>query len=69
VRAGCHLCEAAEALLRSLNCAVTIVDVDCSPELVGRYGDAVPVLVINGQAVLSGAIREPAARKALGLAR
>jgi glutaredoxin len=69
VRTDCHLCAAAEALLRRLQCSVEIVDVDSSPVLQGRYGEAVPVLVAAGRVLLSGNIREHAARKVLGLAR
>jgi glutaredoxin len=69
VRTDCHLCAAAEALLRRLQCGVEIVDVDSSPVLQSRYGDAVPVLVAAGRVLLSGNIHEHAARKALGLAR
>ncbi len=65
-RAGCHLCEDAEALLRRLGYDVTPVDVDADPELQARYGEEVPVLTVDGRVVLSGNIREPAVRKALG---
>ena len=64
-RAGCHLCEDAEALLRRLGYDVTPVDVDADRGLQARYGDEVPVLAVNGRVVLSGIIREQAVRKAL----
>ena len=51
-RADCHLCEEMEAALSELapRCAFTVdvVDVDCAPELVARYGRHVPVLVHAG---------------------
>jgi glutaredoxin len=67
VRAGCHLCEQAEAIVRRLPCSLTVVDVDTSPDLQTCFGEKVPVLVVGGEAVLSGDIREGAARRALQL--
>jgi glutaredoxin len=64
-RAGCHLCEDAEALLRRLGYEVALIDVDADPTLQARYGEQVPVLVVDGRAVLSGIIGEPALRRAL----
>ncbi|HTE83823.1 MAG TPA: glutaredoxin family protein [Dehalococcoidia bacterium] len=65
-RRGCHLCEDAELLLGRLGCDLTVVDVDAEPALQSRYGDEVPVLVMAGQPVLSGILREEAVRAALG---
>ncbi len=64
-RAGCHLCEDAEALLQRLGYAAALVDVDADPLLQARYGEEVPVLAVDGRAVLSGIIREQAVRAAL----
>ena len=51
-RAGCHLCEAAEAELRRLQPGlphrVQVVDVDADPQLAARYGERVPVLLLGG---------------------
>jgi glutaredoxin len=48
-RAGCHLCENAEALLdRILPGQWTRVDVDSSIELERDYGDRVPVVLLDG---------------------
>jgi glutaredoxin len=69
VRAGCHLCEDAQALLHKMNVNVSLVDVDGDPDLVARYGDRVPALVSDGREVVSGIFREPALRKSLGPAR
>jgi glutaredoxin len=51
-RAGCHLCEAAAAVLAAergrARFALEVVDVDADPELVRRYGVRVPVVAIDG---------------------
>jgi glutaredoxin len=48
-RAGCHLCEDAEATLdRILPGQWTRVDVDSSIELERDYGDRVPVVLLDG---------------------
>jgi len=52
-RAGCHLCEVAEAdVARScadLELDFTSVDVDTDPELRAEYGDRVPVIMVDGR--------------------
>ncbi|TIC80262.1 glutaredoxin family protein [Nocardioides sp. GY 10127] len=52
-RAGCHLCEVAEAVVAEV-CAETgesydTVDVDTDPELVRRFTDEVPVTFVDGR--------------------
>lgn len=53
-RAGCHLCEDAEALLASLGVAFVRVDVSGNAELERRYGWDVPVLVRGEDVLLKG---------------
>jgi glutaredoxin len=52
-RAGCHLCEEAERVLRQEQAAagfgLDLVDVDRDPELARRYGVRVPVVAVDGQ--------------------
>lgn len=52
-RASCHLCETAWQILREEQSRfpfrLTSVDVDTDPELVARYGDKVPVVMVNGK--------------------
>lgn len=45
-RAGCHLCEQAEANLRALEYRYQPADVDADPALRARHGDDVPVLAL-----------------------
>ena len=50
-RAGCHLCEAAEAVLRDLapgRAEIRIVDIDADPELQRRFTVRVPVVEVDG---------------------
>lgn len=51
-REGCHLCVDAEAVVARVCAATGVgwarVDVDDSPELVARYGDYVPVVLVDG---------------------
>ena len=50
-RAGCHLCEAAEAVIRDVAGAdadVRLVDIDADPALTERYTVRVPVVEVDG---------------------
>jgi glutaredoxin len=51
-RAGCHLCEDAEAVLRQARAEtpfeLRLVDVDSDQALADRYGVRVPVVAIDG---------------------
>jgi glutaredoxin len=51
-RAGCHLCEEAERMVRAERAATAfqleLVDVDRDPELRRRYGVRVPVVAVDG---------------------
>ncbi|MFM7137792.1 MAG: glutaredoxin family protein [Planctomycetota bacterium] len=59
-RRGCHLCEQAEDMLAALGVGATRVDVDADPEAAARYGLRVPVLDVDGVAVLEGRFEERA---------
>jgi glutaredoxin len=52
-RAGCHLCEEAERVVRAEQAGggfrLELVDIDRDPELVRRYGVRVPVVAVEGQ--------------------
>ena len=52
-RAGCHLCEQAERVLRAEQAAagfvLELVDIDRDPELARRYGVRVPVVAVDGE--------------------
>jgi hypothetical protein len=52
-RPGCHLCEEmrreVDALLGGAPRAWEEVDVDSDPALTARWGEAIPVLFVNGR--------------------
>ena len=54
-RAGCHLCENALEVLQDLRgefkFSLTIVDISDSEDLVARYGNDIPVAVIEGRRI------------------
>lgn len=51
-RAGCHLCEEGREVVARVAAATgtawTEVDVDADPELLRRYSDLVPVVLLDG---------------------
>jgi glutaredoxin len=59
-RKGCHLCEAAWETLRAeqrrSQFKLTPIDVDTDPALAERYGDQVPVVVLEGKVRFRGGI-------------
>ena len=70
-RPGCHLCEEmrrqVEAILADHPRQWEEVDVDSDPELARRYGDAIPILFVNGR--LFAKIRLPRLAASLRLRR
>ena len=69
-RSGCHLCDVAEEVV-SLVCSelgerFDEVDIDSSPDLVSRYGDLVPVVVVDGVQIAHWRIDADDLRSALG---
>jgi glutaredoxin len=68
-RAGCHLCEAARRQLAEV-CAgagepMEEIDVDSDPGLAARFGEYVPVIMVDGRVVGWLRIEEAAVRAAL----
>ena len=61
-REGCHLCEAAKALLekhqRQFFLQINEVDIDGDPRLKARYDDCVPVVAIDGRERFRGHVNE-----------
>jgi glutaredoxin len=52
-RVGCHLCQDAEAAVAALDAELGFgwdaVDVDADPDRQDRYGDRVPVILVDGR--------------------
>ena len=57
-RAGCHLCEEAEALLVRHGLTPLKIDVDADPQLREKYDTCVPVVVIDGKERFRGRVNE-----------
>ncbi len=59
-RQGCHLCETAweqlEQAQRRYHFELAAVDVDTDPELVGLYGEQVPVVTVNDKVRFRGSV-------------
>jgi hypothetical protein len=72
-RTGCHLCEEMTAVVRAVSQEVPFqleeVDVDGDPTLRDRYGDQVPVLLINGRRAFKYALTVGALRRRLAAER
>jgi len=68
-RRDCHLCDEARAMLadcrRRLHAEVREVDVDSNAVLVERFGDSIPVIVIEWGAVLLWPFTRAAVRAAV----
>lgn len=50
-RSGCHLCEAAEQVIRHVatgRARVDVIDIDADPALTDRYTVRVPVVAVDG---------------------
>lgn len=67
---GCHLCERAKEVIsrcqEQVNFVVEEVDISQNPELFERYGNDIPVVLLDGQEVARHVVRE---RKLLELLR
>jgi glutaredoxin len=61
-RRGCHLCEVARERLRRAGrryrFALEVVDIDTDPALAARYGDQVPVVLVNAKVRFRGGVNE-----------
>jgi glutaredoxin-like protein DUF836 len=70
-RPGCHLCDQmrqeVDELLADRPREWEVVDVDVDPELARRYGQALPVLLVNGR--LFARVRLPRLAQRLRLLR
>ncbi|MGH3443547.1 MAG: glutaredoxin family protein [Nitriliruptorales bacterium] len=66
-REDCGLCEQAERLAREESGAaeVRLVDVDRDPALMERYGDRVPVVVVEGREAAAGRVEPGRIRSAV----
>jgi glutaredoxin len=51
-RPGCHLCDEAKEVIervrRRIAFGVRVIDIETDPELEKRYGEQIPVVLVNG---------------------
>ena len=57
-RQGCHLCDDAREILARHGLSPRAVDIDADPELIEKYTECVPVVVIDGRERFRGRINE-----------
>ena len=55
-RVGCHLCEEAARVLIGAGLEPELVDIDRDPQLVARYDQCIPVVVIDGRERFRGRV-------------
>ena len=71
VRAGCHLCAEAEAvlapILREAGRPLQRIDIATDPEAARLFGDRLPVLVCDTRELCWGRLQSGAVRALLGL--
>lgn len=65
-RQGCHLCDEALSLLRSLGHEPELADVDADDALHDLYDWRVPVLLRDGKVIAEGKITRELLARALG---
>ncbi len=69
-RTGCHLCEDLIAELEPFcgrrSVGLDVVDVDSDPELASRYGQRIPVVLVDRREVCAVRLDEEALLRALG---
>jgi len=72
-REGCHLCEVvakmARRLQQDLPCRIREIDIAADTALLARYGNRVPVVLIEQVEALAGKVMERDLRQAIKKAR
>lgn len=64
-RRGCHLCDDAQRLLEQHGLQPRLIDIDGDPELVARYTNCVPVVLIDGHERFRGRVNPVLLRRLL----
>ncbi len=70
-RAGCHLCDDMKGIVqpvaRDLGCTLNEIDIEGDAALETRYGQEIPVLLVNGRKAFKYRLTERELRKRLRL--
>lgn len=68
-RRDCHLCEEMAAVVEAVRaaeaCTLEVRDVDADPDLLARYSDQVPVLLVSGRRAFKYRVTEAALARRL----
>jgi hypothetical protein len=68
-RPGCHLCDDMKAVVqrvvRGLPISMEVVDISTDPELDARYGQEIPVLLVDGRKAAKYRVSEEELRRIL----
>jgi len=64
-RAGCHLCDDAQAVLDRVGEPYDLVDIESDDELFKRYLERIPVVAVDGAEVFDFFVDERALRARL----
>ena len=65
-RAGCHLCEDARAILERVGHPFTEIDIERDDELLKRYLERIPVVVLDGDELYDFHVDEDDLRARVG---
>jgi glutaredoxin len=57
-KSGCHLCERAREVIERCRADYEIVDISGNSELEARYGQDIPVILLDGVEVARHFVRE-----------
>lgn len=72
-RHDCHLCEEMAAVIEAVRAThgfdLEVRDVDADPELLARYSDQVPVLLVNGRKAFKYRVSQAALARRLRFER
>lgn len=66
-RPGCHLCDEARAMLVRAGAGFAEVDIEADDDLLRRYLERIPVIVIDGEEAFDLVIDEAALRDRLAV--
>ena len=64
-RAGCHLCDDAQAVLDRVGEPYDVVDIESDDELLKRYLERIPVVAVDGEDVFDFFVEESTLRRLL----
>jgi glutaredoxin len=55
---GCHLCDRAKEVVERCRVEYEVIDITNDPALIQRYGNDIPVVLLDGQEIARHVLRE-----------